>query len=108
MRISYYSPKKNVKTFSFANLKPVLIFTADKNKEYAKDKEYIFGTNVKKKLSLDNVNKPNFENNESNISQINNKNQSLIQNGINYFIYFVIYMKNNCIDFNLFYLKIKH
>lgn len=79
MRISYYSPKKNVKTFSFANLKPVLIFT-EKNKESVKDRDNIFGT-VKKKLNLDNINKPNFGNSDSNGSINNNYNQNNGQNG---------------------------
>lgn len=89
MRISYYSPKKNVKTFSFPNLKPVLIFTADKSKESVKEKESIFGTNVKKKINIDNINKPNFMNSELNISNINNNsNKNNIQNG-NFYLNFL-------------------
>jgi len=81
MRISYYSPKKNVKTFSFANLKPVLIFTAEKNKESDKVKDNIFCTNVKKKLNQDDINKPNFSNSEFIVTNINKPNQINIQNG---------------------------
>jgi len=78
MRISYYSPKKNVKTFSFANLKPVLIFS-EKNKESVKDRENILGT-VKKKLNLDNISRPNFGNVDLNGSTNNNSNQNNGQN----------------------------
>jgi len=53
MKISYLSPKKNVKTFSFRNMKPVLIFTADKHKE----KDNFTYTEVKKKILSDSANK---------------------------------------------------
>jgi len=92
MRISYYSPNKNVKTFSFANMKPVLIFTADKNKESVKDKENILTTSIKKKLIFDNNfnNKNSNGNTDLNVSS-NNSNLNKCQNGIpngNQFYYY--------------------
>jgi hypothetical protein len=52
MKISYISPKKNVKNFSSRIIKPVLIFNTDKFKE--KDLAY---TEIKKKILNDSSNK---------------------------------------------------
>jgi hypothetical protein len=80
MRISYLSPKKNIKTFSFRNMKPVLIFTAEKNKE----KDNLLNTEIRKKILNEQGNK--FENMEKDKDKVINggrisPSKTKIQNG---------------------------
>ena len=78
MRISYFSPKKNVKTFSFRNMKPVLIFTADKPKD--NKKEHLILTEVKKKIVSDSANKMKDGNHKRNL------NTQLINGKLNFLL----------------------
>lgn len=95
MRISYLSPKKDSKTFSFRNMKPVLIFTADKPKENKKEKDNNnFSPDNRKKFfsQSPNVIKENlyteidYNSNKPKIISDNNKNLNFLQNG-NFYIF---------------------
>lgn len=75
MRISYYSPKKNIKLLSFSNLKPVLLFTSDK-KELTKDKENIIDLKLKTKLFSENIISHDYE--HGNLKNVSNKINNLL------------------------------